>query len=161
MNPKKQTSKQLSITNQNWHKAVRVFLLSQVKHGRVLIGCTFSPSQRSTILAHQAQQTCLPADAVFGSQSASRMPACVFPAISPAIAVKGVKKGAKLRLWALPFCRSKLKQQGSPTIFTGRAKPTISPRAVRHRQQIKVVPKRSQQAQVRASPYFQRGKHER
>lgn len=161
MNPKKQTSKQLSITNQNRHKAVRVFLLSQVNHGRTLIGCTLSHPQRSNLLAHQAQQTYLPADAVFGSQSASHVTACVFPAISPAMAVKGVIKGAKLRLWDRPFCKPKLKQQGSPTIFTGRAKPTISPRAVRHRQQIKVVPKRSQQAQARAYPYFQRGNHER
>ena len=161
MNPKKQTSKQLPITKQTQHQTVRAFLLSQSKRVRILIGRALSPQQRVTLFVFPKQQTQLPPPAGLGCLSVKDVATGALPALSQAESGKEVKRGAKQRLWDLPFCKSKFKQQGSPTIFTGRAKPTISPRAVRHRQQIKVVPKRSQQAQARAYPYFQRGNHER
>ena len=164
MNQKKQTPKQFPITSSNRHETVRVFLLSQPESGQLrrnLAGCAPSPQRLLPLTVSQTQRTRLPADAVFGCLPVNGVAACAFPALSPAAAAKGVKRGVKQRLWDRPFRGSKLRQQGSPTIFAGQARPTISPRSARRKRQIGAVIKRSQHLPVPTVPYFQRGNHAR
>lgn len=161
MNQKNQTSKQFSIINRNRHEAVPVFWLSQSKRGRIFIGRTLSPQQQLALLVSPAQQTHLPTNAVLACLSVNGVASWPHPAIKPAAVAKGVKRGAKQRLWDRPFCRSKLKQQGSPTIFAGQARPIIYPHAARRKRQIDGVVKPSQRSRVRTFPHFQRGNHER
>lgn len=164
MNLKNQTSKQFPVTPQNRHESVRVFSLSQPESDqlrRILGGCAFPPQQLSPLTGSQTQRTHLPADAVFGCLPVNGMAACAFPGVSPAAAAKGVKRGAKQGLWDRSFRGSKLRQQGSPTIFAGQARPTISPRSAQRRRQIGAVIKRSQRAPVPMFLHFQRGSHAR
>lgn len=164
MNQKKQTSKQFPITNQNRHETVRVFSLSQLESSRlrrILVVCASSPQQRLALFVFPAQRTRLPADAAFGCLPVNSVVTCAFPAVSSAAAAKGGKRGAKQRLWDRPFRGSKCRQQGSPTIFAGRARPTISPRSTWRKRQMGAVIKRSQRAPVPMFPHFQRGSYAR
>lgn len=164
MNQKNQTSKQFPVTPQNRHESVRVFSFSQPESDqlrRILGGCAFPPQQLSPLTLSQTKRTRLPTDAVFGCLPENDVADCAFPAISPAAAAKGVKRGAKQGLWDRSFCRSKLKQQGSPTIFAGQARPTISLRSARRERQMGAVIKRSQRAPVPMFLHFQRGSHAR
>lgn len=161
MNPKKQTSKQLPITKQTQHQTVRAFLLSQSKRVRILIGRALSPQQRVTLFVFPKQQTQLTAPAGLGCLSVNGEPTGTLPALSQAESDKGVKTGAKQRLWDRPFCKSKFKQQGSPTISAGRARPTNSPPSPRRKRPNEAVLKCRQHTSVRTFPHFQRGNHER
>jgi len=164
VNQKNQTSKQFPVTPQNRHESVRVFLLSQPESDqrrRILGGCAFPLQQLSPLTISQTQRTRLPADAVFGCLSINGVADCTFPATSPIAAAKGVKRGAKQRLWDRPFYGSQLRQQGSPTIFAGPARPTISPCSARRKWQTGAVIKRSQHAPVPMFPHFQRGSYAR
>lgn len=164
MNQKNQTSKQLPVTPQNRHESVRFFSLSQpesVQRRPILGGCAFPPQQLSSLTPSQTQRTRLPADAVFGCLSLNGVAACAFPDVSLTAAAKGVKRGGKQGLWDRPFCGSQLRQQGSPIIFAGPARPTISSHSAQRRQQRDAVMKRSQRAPVPMFPHFQRGSHAR
>lgn len=164
MNQRNQTSKQFPVTPPNRHESVRVFLLSQPESDQlrpILGGCALPPQQLSPLIASQTQRTRLPADAVFGCLLVNGVADFAFPATSPTAAAKGVKRGAKEGLWDRPFCGSQLRQQGSPIIFAGQARPTISPRSARRKWQIGAVVKRSQHAPVPMFPHFQRGSHVR
>lgn len=163
MNQKNQTSKQLPVTPQNRHESVRVFLLSQPEsdqHRPILGGCAFPPQQLSSLTLSQTQRTRLPVDAVFCCLSVNGVADCAFPAVSQAAAAKGVKRGAKEGLWDRPFWGSQLRQQGSPTILAGQARPTISPSSARRKRQIGAVIKRSQRVPVPMFLHFQRGSHD-
>ncbi|MCA9956718.1 MAG: hypothetical protein H6657_24835 [Ardenticatenaceae bacterium] len=161
MNPKKQTSEQFPITNKTRHATVRAFLFSQNESGQKIFGGTSIPQQSLALFDPPAQQTHRTIDKVFGCHSVNHVGSCGFPTMGFVAGAQGAIRGAKQRLWDRSFCRSKLRQQGSPTIFAGQARPTISPRPTRRKQCMGVTTKHSQRSPLPAFPYFQRGSHAR
>lgn len=164
MNQTTKASKRFPITNENRHERMRAFLLSQPESEwtyLILAGCALTPHLVATKSDNHSQRPYLLADGVSACRQPAGMRVDIFWEMNPMTAVKAVKRWAKQRLWDRPFEVSKLRQQGSPTIFEGRANPIISPNSTRHSREFGAVAMHAGRLPVLTFPYFLRGNHDR
>lgn len=164
MNHTTKASKHFPITNENRHERMRTFLLSQPESEwprLILAGCALTPHLLATKSDNHSQRPYLLADGVSACLPAAGGHTNAFLEMNPMTAGKAGTRWAEQRLWDRPFTDSKLRQQGSPTIFAGQPTPTISPIFTLHGQDIGVTATSADCPVTPAISHFLRGSHDR
>lgn len=164
MNQTTKASKHFPITNKNRPERMRAFLLSQPESEQSwppLAGCVLTPHLLLTQTGNHSQRPYHLANGVFACLPVAGERVDAFWEMNPMTAGNTVKRWAKQRLWDRPLGRSKLRQQGSPTIFVGRANPTILPISTLHSRETGVAATHGGRPVVPAFTRFLRGNHGR
>ncbi len=169
MNQTTKVAKHFPITNKTRHESMRVFLLSQTESEclRLLLAdCLLYPhlllSLTYTYLHRMlGQQTRFLVDGVFACLLVASGRANPFLEMTLTGTGNGGRWWAKHRLWDRPFGGSKLRQQGSPTIFEWWLSPTISPVFIRHSRESGIVARQARRFTLPEFTQSLRGNHDR
>ncbi len=162
-------AKHFPIINKTRHESMRVFWLSQPESKwprLILVGCIFYPhlllSLTRNFLHHMlCQRLRRLADGVFACLLVAFGRANAFWEMTLTGTGKGGRWWVKHRLWDRLFGGSKLRQQGSPTIFEWWLSPTISPVFTLYSRGSSIVARQANRFSEPKFTHFLRGYHDR